>query len=235
MKTILILVISSQDHPYGKMIETSMQTWDSINVDGVQTVFYCGNPVKENTEKIIYFPLQETLHTMGQKTLLAFQWALDNKTFDYVARVNSSCYVNKKALIKYIQSLPDKNVFAGLGVAASTTRDKWIWGGGQFVISKDIIQLIVDNREKWDHSIMDDVAISFLMNALNVPYTPGKACSIDKLPNSWRCMGYGSETFEFTDFADIKKASDQFFFRVKQDHDRTQDEYIMRQLFTHLS
>jgi hypothetical protein len=234
MKKILILVISSQEPPFKKMIETSLNTWDSIKVEGVESIFYCGEPVKENTDKIIYFPLQESYQTMGEKTIRAYEWALKNKDFDYIARVNSSCYVNKKELIKYIQTLPDKEVFAGLVVPASNSSEKWMWGGGQYIISKDMIELIVENRHLWNHKVMDDQAVGYLANKLNIPYTNGRACSIEMKPNGWFCLCYGEPSIEFTDFLDMNKLENQFFIRVKQDKHRERDEYIMKQLYQNL-
>jgi hypothetical protein len=234
MKKVLILVMSSQKDPYKKMIETSLSTWDSINIEGVESIFYCGNPVKENTDKFIYFPLDESYQTMGEKTLRAYDWALKNKEFDYVARVNSSCYVNKKELIKYIQTLPDRNVFAGLEVVASKVAEKWMWGGGQYIISRDVIDLIVQNRGMWNHTVMDDQAVSFVANKLSIPYTQGKACSIEKRKDGWTCLCYGEPSIEFIDFVDMNKLVNQYFIRVKQDKDRSLDEYIMKQLYQNL-
>jgi hypothetical protein len=231
MKKVLILVISCQSHPYKKMIEASLNTWDSVNVYGVETVFYCGNPVQENTDKIIYFPIEESLFSMGEKTLQAYEWALNNKEFDYIARVNASCYVNKKELIKHIQTLPDKNVFAGLEV---TDTPKWVWGGGQYIISKDIIKKIIDNRDLWNHKVMEDKGVSYLLDGLGIPFMQGRACSIEKKPNNWFCLCYGSESIEFTDFEELNKLDNQFFFRIKQDDDRTKEEYIMKQLYQNL-
>ena len=236
MKKVLILVVSVQTPPYGKMIDTSLQTWDSVAVDGVETVFYCSRPKQFNTDKIIYIDVDESYFTMGYKMLAAFDWAMANKEFDYIARVNASCYVDKKQLINYVQSLPDKNVFACLEVAATETEQKWSWGGGQFILSKDIVELILKNRNAWNHSIMEDKAIGHLMNFLNVPYTQGTACSIDKMDgDKWRCMSYGSESFEFTNFADIAKKSKNHFYRVKQDYDRSMDEYVMNELYKNLN
>ncbi len=229
MKKVLILVMSSQESPYKKMIETSTNTWDSITVDGVETVFYCGEPVRQNTDKIIYFPIKESLHTLGEKTLRAYEWALKNKEFDYIARVNASTYVNKKELIKYIQTLPEKKVFAGLEIEASEVMERWIWGPS-FILSKDLIQLIVDNQGMFDHSIMDDLATSFLLNKFDTPYTAGRACSIEKTESGWRCVAYGSEGFEFTDFAYLNQLDNQFFFRCKQDLNRPLDEVVMNEL-----
>jgi hypothetical protein len=226
---VLVLVISCQNEPYKKMMETSLSTWDSIHVDGVETVFYCGNPVKENTDKIIYFPIEESLFSMGEKTLRAYEWALKNKQFDYIARVNSSCYVNKKELIKHVQTLPKYKLFSGLIVNSTPP---WVWGGGNYIISRDVIEEIVDHKYLWDHKIMEDMAASYVVSKLNIPFTPGKACSIEKRPTGWFCLCYGGESKEFTDFKDLKV--DQYFFRVKQDGRRDNEDYIMKELYQNL-
>lgn len=229
MKTVLILVISCQNHPYGKMIETSLNTWDSVEVEGCETIFYCGKPVKENTDKIIYFHIDEALETMGEKTLQAYEWALKNKQFDYIARVNSSCYVNKKELIKYVQDLPENNVFAGVSVNAEP---KWMFGGCQFILSRDIVEKIVYNRNSWNHGEMEDKSVSYLMNLLKVPYTDSRACSLNEGVNKWVCLGYGDgASFEFSDWNDVKEKSNHFFYRVKIDRNRNIDEYLMKRLF----
>lgn len=234
MNKVLILVVSCQSPPYGEMIDTSLNTWDSINVEGVETVFYCGQPVNKDTNKIIYFDIQESYANMGRKLLAAFQWALINKEFDYIARVNSSCYVNKKELLKYVQILPSTMVFSGLRVIATHGHKEWVWGGGQFLISKDVIKMIVEKKSEWDHTSMEDISISTLVSKICIPYMSGLACSIDKLENGWRCLCYGTESFLFTDFSDIKKSEGQFFYRVKQDYDRQQDKYVMNELFKYL-
>jgi len=233
MKKVLILVISSQHHPYGEMITTSQKTWDSVDIVGCETIFFCGEPVGENTDKIIYFPINESLHTMGHKTISAFRHALVYKEFDYIARVNSSTYVDKLELVKYIQTLPDKNVFEGLVVPAGQYPHPFMWGPA-FILSKDVVQNIIHNKDKWDHSLMDDVAISLLLEGEGVPFRSGKMASIDKIDGGFRCMGYGGGTFEFLDWKDIKKAKGQYFFRCKQDYDRRADRYVMEKLFENL-
>lgn len=226
MKKVLIMVIGCSLSPWDVMAITSVNTWDSIDVPNVETIFYFGNPVKENTDKFIYFPIDESYSTMSKKTLLAFEWALKNKDFDYIARINSSTYVDKKLLIKYIQTLADKDVFAGIEVESNPN---WMIGWG-YIISKDVIEKIVNHQELLRHDIMDDVALSYLINDLNIPYTKGKYCSIDKRDNGWVCISYGSESFEFTDWKDCRK-SGHHFYRCKQDLEREKDKFIMEQLF----
>lgn len=235
MRKVLILVLSSQYMPYDKMVGTSLETWDSISVEGVETVFYFGNPIKDNTDKFIYFPIVEHYNSIGRKTLEAFEWALENKAFDFIARVNASTFVNKKELIKYIQTLPEEDVFAGLKVDASEYQQQWNWGV-QFVFSKDVIQKLVDNKVHLDETLMEDVGISYLANRLKIPYTAGRNCTIDKMSgDKWRAMTYGvGESFEFSDWADIKKSEGQCFFRCKHDPDRDVDKFVMEKLFENL-
>lgn len=230
MKKVLILVLSSQKNPYGEMIETQINTWDSFEIDGVETIFYCGEPVKDNTDKIIYFPIKEDYSTMGHKALLAFDWCLNNKDFDYIARVHSSTYVNKKELIKFVQTLPENNVFAG---ALVKDKKDFLWGGAHYLISKDVVQKIVDNKESWNHSVMEDVAMSHLVSDLGIEYSEGRSCSIDNMGTTWRAMCYGGdkECFLFNDFNSLKELKNQFFYRVKQDGKRDVDKYLMQELF----
>jgi hypothetical protein len=231
-KRVLIMVISCQQPPYGRMINTSLKTWDSEQVDGVETIFYCGEPVQENSEKIIYFPIDESLHTMGHKDILAYEWALKNKDFDYVARVNSSCYVNKRILLKHCQGLPSSKVFAGLEV---TDTPKWIWGGGQFIISRDVLQGMVDNKDKWNHSVMEDRAMSYLVTEMGIEYTRGVAASISVGDNGNSVICYNAnEGFDFTDWNDLRKLDAQFFYRIKQDGQRNIERGIMEQMAIHL-
>jgi hypothetical protein len=230
MKRVLILAIGAQLPPWDKMFQTSLETWDSISVDGVDTLFYFGNPVKENTDNAIYFPVEEHYNTMGVKMLSAFDWVLKNKEFDYIARINSSCYVDKKELIKHIQTLPDKNVFSG-GAVQKNELDDYLWGGLQWIISKDVIQKFFDNKDKYNHSLMEDVALSYLAKDIGIPFHKGIGCAIDKIENGWRLISYGGgESFEFKDFSEIKNKYPHHFYRCKQDLDRNVDEYVMNEL-----
>lgn len=230
MKKVLILVLSSQKPPYDTMMQTAFDTWDSFEVEGTETIYYVGEPVKNNTNKIIYLPIKEEYATMGHKALLAFDWCLKNKDFDYIARVHSSCYVDKKELIKHIQPLPTENVLAGVEIK---DKQNWLWGGGHFILSKDVVQKIVDNQEYWNHSLMEDVALSHLGTKLGIDFTEGKSCSIDNMGNEWRVMCYGGsrECFLFNEFKNLRLLENQFFYRVKQDGKRHIDKYLMSELF----
>jgi len=98
-KKVLILVISSDFEPYSTMIHTSKSTWDSLQIANCETIFYCSandNPGATNHDNVMYFDVPNDLYSMGHKNLAMYAWALNNKDFDFVCRVNASHYVDKK-------------------------------------------------------------------------------------------------------------------------------------------
>lgn len=247
-KKILILVVSSLDAPYREMINTSLKTWDSVTIDNIETFYYCGIPQVGKlptlvnsgdphwiTQKLLYFQVKETYSNMGYKMLSAFDWSLNNKDFDYIVRVNSSCYVDKKQLVKYIETLPDTNLFAGVEVDKGTDYDmNWCWGGMQFVLSKDVVQKVVDNKELFNHNHIEDVALSHVVSKLGIPYYKGTGCSINEKDGKWLLLGYNSPSIEFENFEDVKPLQNHFY-RVKIDRDRQLDKYLMEKLFKTLN
>lgn len=235
MKKVLILVLSCEDNPYDKLMQASLETWDRKVVEGTETIFYCGKSKEKRTDKVIYLNTKDSFKTMGQKTLEAFEWALNNKQFDYLARPNASCYVRKQKLVDYVQNLPADNLYLGLKVESCYGID-YMWGGGQYILSRDVVQLIVDNKHKWSNDYTEDVSISALLQQLNVPLNgSGNACAINKKPDgSYSCITYennGGGGIDFTDMADMHKLENQFFIRVKQDGNRNEDINIMHKLY----
>ena len=163
---------------------------------------------------------------MTKKTILAFQYVVKHCEFDYMVRVNSSCYVDKKRMVEFVETLPDKNVFAG-----SEVKDvqKWMWGGAQFIYSRDVVEAVA--CQQWDTRQMEDVAVSRVVNSLGIPYTKGLSCSINKRENDWLLIDYpNGNNKEFVNFDELKDTN-QFFFRVKCDGRREIDKYVMQELF----
>lgn len=234
MKTILIYVLSSRTQPYEAMIQQAMDTWDSRELPGTQTMFYTGYPIAPKIHpRVISFPVENDLHSIGRKNLVAYQWALQNLQWDYMARINSSCYVRKAALLQWVQGLPDKGVLQGIG-APDRGGAMFLWGGAQYIMSRDVVQALVDRSGEWDHLAMEDVAMSRLALKIGIPLDMGgRACSINRRVDNgdWLCIAYGGkDSFEFSDLSEMKRASDQHFIRVKQDGMRQMERMIMETL-----
>ncbi len=234
---VLIAVLSTRTPPYGEMIATSKATWDSVTVPGVETIYYVGEPESALDDRVIGFPVHEAYRTMGHKNLAAWRWMLDHREFDFMARVNASCYVHKARLLEHCKGLPGSRYLAGSIYTGDSHRPTWLWGGHQFLMSRDVVQALVDNPAVWNHAEMDDVALSHAATAVGVPFVHGNhACAIDRLGEDlWRVVSTDGTNFEFTDWAEVVKLTGQHFFRCKIDLKRHLDAVVMRNLFNYLT
>jgi len=112
----------------------------------------------------------------------------------------------------------------------------FLWGGCQYIFSRDVIEKFVANKDKWRTDVMEDSSITFMAEELGIPIeSKGRCASINLMPDgSWLCFTYNhGENFVFTDWNDINKAQPHFFFRVKHDPDRSVDAKVMRLLHDH--
>lgn len=206
----------------------SRETWDSVEIPHTKTFYYCGKRYTPEQDRTIYLHLPEDFGNVPARNIWAFKEALDRFNFDYMARVNASCYVRKQQLLDAVQSLPEKNVFRGVSTG------EFMWGGAQFIFSRDVIERMVEKPELWNQTLMEDMSLSKLAKDLGIPWdTNGSGCSINRQPPGWLCIYYengGQGGLEFSDFADMKRLPGQYFLRVKQDLKRHEDVEIMHAL-----
>jgi hypothetical protein len=216
-------------------MRASMDTWDSEHVEDVLTVYYHGYPHGEPNSKVLQLPIPEGYYAINDKNMAAFRESLSWQ-WDYMARVNASCYVHKRRLLERVQSLPDFGVFQCV-LADPTpncgTDKQWPWGGCQFILSRDVVQAMVSQSGHLRHDMMEDAALGELARVCGYHLDgSGMACSINRKGSEWFSVCYGGgENRTFTEFSDIQ---DHYFFRVKCDEDRAMDEFVMRQLKQHL-
>lgn len=240
MKRVLLLILSSEDRYWGDDYRASLATWDSIEVDGVETIYYFGKSYKQNTNKNIYTDTIDGFWNLGYRTVEAFDWALKNKEFDYIFRANSSMYINKEKLARYAQFQHAENL--ALGVLAPTTyagrNFLFMWGGSGYLLSRDVIEKIVLNRMKWNNRMMEDVALTDLLNKIDItPLGDGSACSMDKKNGEYTFIAYskgfggGATLKDLQEINTNEVLKNQFCIRVKCDHDRGQDVVLMNELF----
>jgi hypothetical protein len=91
----------------------------------------------------------------GEKQLLAFEYCLNNIEFDFIFRINCTGYVNFKNLNGYIDKLPYTSpIYTGLQTAWSVVEGDlstmfYFVVSGCCLISKDLVQLTSDNRDKY--------------------------------------------------------------------------------------
>lgn len=243
-KTALILVLSMDQGYYRSLAYASKATWDSVEQEGVETVYYFGDEGITSKEEYIegnkdlFTGTGEGLTAIGYKTIAAYEWALKNKQFDYIVRVNASTYVNKRTLHEYIQGLPDEGLYSGVGAPYTFIGyDFYYAWGPHYTISRDVVKSIVKYQERWRHGLMDDVALGLFMeeNGYKLNNT-GAMASIDirRYSNpeqyfliSYNCGGVGGMFEDLSEIRDFKLP----FIRCKQDWDRSRDLELMHKLF----
>jgi hypothetical protein len=230
MSNVLVLVLSSRRDPWGDLMDVSLATWDADPHPQVRTLYYCAHGSNALfRDNVRYSAMEDSLENISPRTFEALKWALDIQGWDYLARPNSSCYVHKGNLAKHCDTLPKTGVLRG---AWTGGKDGFLWGGGQYIISRDVVERMVA-AGGWKNGLMDDEALTDCAKGAGVSMDQGCVFATidDQFEGKWLCMTYGlGEPFTFTDFADLKKADGHFFFRVKQDHSRRLDEKLMREL-----
>lgn len=167
---ILIIVLSHDNEIYTKFYRAQKETWDSIYVSGVETYYLFGN---HNCDEIvsdkIMVDVSENTNTdletiCGHKTIKSF--LLTNElNYDYIFRTNSSSYVDKKLLLEFIRDKPKNKYYSG--TIGWYRNIKFASGSGYF-LSKDLVQYVIQNSNKWDHNLIDDVALANLLQNYNI-------------------------------------------------------------------
>lgn len=242
-KRVLILVLSMDESPYRSLAYASKQTWDSIEVKGVETVFYFGH--EGVTAKLEYDPIRKNLFTgtgegltaIGYKNIAAMEWALDNMEFDYIIRANASTYVNKRLVHEYVQNLPTDNLYMGVGAPYTYNGQQrtYLWGP-HWLMSRDVVQKVVDNKDKHDHGVMDDVAMSMLMYEIGIPLNckgPMAALDIDREAGGYNLTVYNGQNGGGGHIDSLSQLNELRLpmIRMKTDWDRTLDVQLFHELF----
>lgn len=169
MKILIICLSYFDDNIYTKFYKTQKNTWDSLEVDGVKTLFLTGNGDDNFIENdVIRTDVKESLFNCGYKTLKAFE-LIKELDFDFIFRTNSSSYVDKSLLKDYLLEKPKERFYSG--VVGNHNGIKFSSGSG-FIMTKDLVNLVLENRQSWNHSYIDDVALGLLLKNFGVEPTP---------------------------------------------------------------
>lgn len=166
---IIIIVLSSEEGIYAKFKTAQKETWDKEKIDGVKTYYLHGNSkVNEIIDDDILTNVSESLQNCGYKTLKAFQ-LIKNFDYDFVFRTNSSSYVDKNLLVEFVKSKPKENHYSG--VIGDYHKIKFASGSG-FLISKDVINKLLENVNLFNFNVIDDVMIGDALSKLDIYPTP---------------------------------------------------------------
>jgi len=102
-----------------------------------------------------------SLHsTIGSRTLEAFETCLKIDGWEWLWRSNVSSYINLNTINSYLTDAPQKELAAG--VIGRFGRTSFLSGSG-YLLSRDVVQLVVNQRSMWKNYLLDDVALGRIL------------------------------------------------------------------------
>lgn len=133
---ILILVLSYMKPPYDSLLKVQRETWDSVEADGVKTVYYYGGGKGWVNDKEFSADSEDKYYWMSDKLLGCLKEVID-WDWQICFRTNSSSYVNKERLIEFANTLNTEKLYCGWSLETCVS-------GAGFFISKDCAKILVD-------------------------------------------------------------------------------------------
>ena len=174
-KKVLILVMSSPKiEIYDSMMKKQKETWDSIEVENVNTLFFYGDETAKTSYTIgkdLVVNTNDTTLNMPYKIKMVYDFVYDME-WDYIFRTNASSYVDKKKLLNKAQTLPITQCYCGMKVVVGNVM--FSSGAGTFY-SRDCIDILRNtiNDDYRMKSELDDVVEGTILNKANIKVTSG--------------------------------------------------------------
>ncbi len=106
-------------------------------------------------------------------TISAVSFLQEKYDPDFIIRTNVSSYWNLAALRKLLSSLPSLAVYAGItgaafgGVSGYLNRSRYVSGAGM-IMSRDVCQQMVQEKNKFDLTCIDDLSIGRTFSRLGI-------------------------------------------------------------------
>lgn len=164
---VIISIISSEFVPYDLLEDTIRETWLNLNSNSVPVYFYYGSNESENKiiDDKIYINTTESFENVGIKTLKMYEFLYNNFDFDYIFRTNLSSYIDIDKLYSFLDNKSKSNFYCGF-MGCHEGID--FCGGAGYFLSKDLVKLIVENKNLWETSHMDDVIVAKILKSFGV-------------------------------------------------------------------
>ena len=178
-KKVVILVLSSDKYPSPRNEVAQFKTWGKdVDDYGFEIKFYKGGEAFHINNQYVTFPVSDSLKDIGHKTISAFEWI--NQTYDYefVLRANSSCYINLQALDSFLSNINTSQAVYGGHMRNYNGDFDYVEGVG-IMLNKRSVDTILENRNTWDHELIDDVALGKFAKSNNFKLYPIDSLYVD--------------------------------------------------------
>ena len=188
-KKIIIIVQNSNKYPSNLMAPFIRKTWGDSKE--IQTIIFQGDSIENyiDSNNILYLNVPGNYESLTEKLLSCLEWVDNNLEYDYILRTTTTSYIDIINLKKFVNKLPTSNLYCSIPDTYPPyhheKEDEIVFGSGAGVIlSKDLIKLVLNNLDKWDFKLLDDVAMGkFLTYDNNIELTIGSRQDFRNYPS----------------------------------------------------
>jgi len=211
-KKLIISIPSIKSEEYISLENACKQTWLNHNHKDIEHLFYFGSNEDKFKNNELYVKCNnqisktESNKFVGQhpiiieKTIKMFEFALKNYNFEFIFRTNLSSYLDLNFLLEYIDKIESRNCYMGyIGYHEQIV----FASGAGILLSRDMVDLLVNKQNMIDQNLIDDVAFAKLFYDLKINPKP--------LPR----FTFPMHTNQDNQFFSQIKQSKHFHFRVK--------------------
>lgn len=179
LKIINLILYSPGNKYYDEMkkIQTVYLEYLKLKIKDFSYYFYYYDPSIEKdyeiTENVIKIKGKETyIPGILNKTIKAFEIINKNFKYDYLVRTNISSVINFKILLNFInRNNPDScGKIWNLNIKNCKFKEYWgkyFYSGTCLIYKKNVITFIINNQNKLDKRLIDDVSLGVLIYRQN--------------------------------------------------------------------
>lgn len=213
--TTVVLVLACKGYPWDTLENDGIRRTWYRQLEGIDVIFYYGNSSGNRFEgDRLFLNCLESYSNAGLKTILAFDQIMKRyPNLKYVFRTNLSSYVRLDKLRDLLYTFSKEKLYAG--IIGNHNGIHFASGCGYF-ISKDLMQLIVDNRSRLEYSYLDDVCFGKFLTGQGIDIKLMKRLDI---VNTAQLNNLKKEDID-----------PYFHFRCKQAYNRMQDIEVMKKI-----
>ena len=135
--------------------------------------------VQKNSDLFIDIP--EGLRNLGYKFKTSLNY-LYTKEYEIVIKTTSSSLFRKSLLEKFITEKNSMETYLYAGAIINSGEYQFA-SGANLILNSNTIKLILSGKYRWDHSVLDDVAIGKIMKKAGVNVTEFRTLNIENMEN----------------------------------------------------
>ena len=130
----------------------------------------------DSKSRILSLPVAEGFENIYAKTILGLKWLSNNEDFDFLIRTNTSTYFDTRKMSAAILGWHESATIAAgeFGNTPYTWEETvnrgYFLAGTAIVLSRDLVERLVDIEDSEWKTLPDDVALSKGISSLGVPF-----------------------------------------------------------------